>query len=245
YMIGAFALMAIPPFSGFFSKDEILWSLFSSKSYALFFLAFFTGLLTCFYMTRLTVLVFFGKAKIKAHREEAWLNLPLIGLAGMTLFSGVLGIPHFISELLPFHPPHILHELLKDFSPQTFEGSKFQEAFVMLLSTLAGLLVIGGASALFLTNKTLPLAFSLKRVLEEAFFVPKGILYIQALFKTVSLESFKQVEISFFNQTVAFLISQVLSLKKVFSNLQNGNIQSYALYFTIGLTVSLILIFLN
>ncbi|MCZ0931706.1 MAG: NADH-quinone oxidoreductase subunit L [Oligoflexia bacterium] len=245
YMIGALALMAVPPFSGFFSKDEILWSLFSSKNYALFFIAFFTGLLTCFYMTRLTALVFFGKQKTKPHREESGLNFPLIALAVLTALSGVLGIPHLISDFLPFQPPHILHELLKDFSPQAFKGSKGQEALVMLLSTATGLVVIGGAFFLFLTNKKIPIPSSLKIALESAFFVPKGVLYIQTLFKRISLEAFQRIEINFFNQSLAFLISQILSLKTVFSKLQNGNIQSYALYFTIGLTVSMILIFLT
>ena len=243
YMIGALALMAVPPFSGFFSKDEILWSLFSSQNYPLFFIAFITGLLTCFYMSRLSALVFFGKQKSKAHREEPGLNIPLIVLAGLALFAGLLGIPHGISAFLPSHPPHILHELLKGFSSQTFEGSIAQEAFVMLSSSLAGLAVIGGTFFLFLKNKNPPLP--LKRLLEEAFFVPQALDRIQAFFNKICLETFRQIELNFFNRGIQLLISQVLSLKQLFSKLQNGNIQSYALYFTLGLTVSILFIFLS
>ena len=245
YMIGALALMAVPPFSGFFSKDEILWSLFSSGNHLLFFMAFITGLLTCFYMSRLTALVFFGKEKIKAHKEEAGLNFSLIVLAVLALTAGFLGVPHAISEFLPSHPPHILHELLKDFSPQKFKGSILQELLIMFLSTLAALTVISFSFYVFLKNKAFALPSQLKLLLEEAFFVPKGIERIQSLFEKTSLESFKQIELSFFNSAVSFLISQILSLKSLFSKLQNGNIQSYALYFTIGLTVCLVLIFLN
>lgn len=245
YMIGAFALMAVPPLSGFFSKDAILWSLFASQNYLLFFIAFFTGLLTCFYMTRLTALVFFGKQKIKPHKEMAGLNFPLIVLALLAGLSGFLGIPHGISELLYFHPPHILHELLKDFSPQSFNGSIFQEFFVMILSAATGLSVIGLTFFFFLKNKAFPFPSGLNQLLEQAFFVPKAVFHIQALFKKISLEAFKQIELGFFNTGINFLVLQVLSLKKLFSKLQNGNIQSYALYFTIGLTVSLVLIFLS
>ena len=245
YMVGALALMAVPPFSGFFSKDEILWALFSSQNYLLFFIAFITGLITCFYMTRLTFLVFFGEPKTKAHKEDPWLNFPLIVLAVFALLSGFLGIPHLISEWLPFHPPHILHELLSSFSPKSFKGSLAEEAFVMLGSTGAGLITIGGTFFCFLTNKKVPVANFIKNTLESAFFVPKALLYIQSFFKTVCLESFEQLESGFFNQITPFLTSQILNLKKVFSKLQNGNIQSYALYFTMGLTVSMILIFLN
>ena len=245
YMVGALALMAIPPFSGFFSKDEILWSLFSSENYLLFFIAFITGLITCFYMTRLTFLVFFGEQKTKAHKEDSWLNFPLIVLSVLTLLSGLLGIPHLISDILPFHPPHILHELLSSFSPESFKGSKTAEAFVMLSSTSAGLTVIGLVFFFFLTNKKAPLTGFIKRALESAFFVPQATLYIQNLFKKACLEIFEQLESGFFNKSTSFLTSQILNLKKVFSKLQNGNIHSYAIYFTIGLTVSMILIFLN
>ena len=245
YMIGAFALMAIPPLSGFFSKDEILWSLFSSKNYLLFFMAFGTGLLTCFYMTRLTALVFFGEQKTKAHKETPGLNAPLIVLTVLTVLSGALGIPHLISDFLFFHPPHILHELLKGFSPHSFEGSQAQEALLMLVSTVTGLAVIGGTFKIFLTNKSFPFPSFLSRTMEEAFFVPRGILQAQSFFKKTCLELFRQVELHFFNQIIAFLISQVLNLKKVFSKLQNGSVSSYAFYFTIGLTLSMILIFIN
>ena len=245
YMIGAFALMAVPPFSGFFSKDEILWSLFSSGNHSLFFIAFITGLLTCFYVTRLTALVFFGKEKIKPHKEEMGLNLPLIVLAVLAGLAGVLGIPHAISALLPFHPPHILHELLKDFSPQKFEGPIVQELLIMLLSTLAGLSIIVSAFYIFLKQKALFFPSRLKLILDEAFFVPRAVLHIQTLFEKSSLEAFKQIELNFFKPAIHFLLLQILNLKKEFSKLQNGSIQSYALYFTIGLTVSLILIFLD
>ncbi|MCY4320900.1 MAG: NADH-quinone oxidoreductase subunit L [Bdellovibrionaceae bacterium] len=245
YMIGAFALMAIPPFSGFFSKDEILWSLYSSKNYLLFCGAFFTGLITCFYMTRLTAFVFFGKEKTPAHKEERGLNIPLIILAFFAFFSGVLGIPHALSEFLAFKPPHILQELLKDFSPSKFKGSFAQEISLMLSSTLMSLAVIGGSFFIFLKKKFIPFPSKLKQVLEEAFFVPHLISRIQVFFKKICLESFKQVELSFFNQAIHFLISQVLTLKTIFSKLQNGSIQSYLFYFTIGLTIAMVLIFLN
>ena len=63
FMAGFLALMGIPPLAGFFSKDEILWSVFASGHGGLWAVAFCTAGLTAFYMTRLCVLVFYGKAE--------------------------------------------------------------------------------------------------------------------------------------------------------------------------------------
>jgi NADH-quinone oxidoreductase subunit L len=62
FLIGWLAISGIPPFSGFFSKDEILWSAFSSEhgSVALWGLGLLTAVMTAFYMTRLFSLTFLG-----------------------------------------------------------------------------------------------------------------------------------------------------------------------------------------
>ena len=63
FLIGALSLMALPPFSGFFSKDDILWSLFSNGSYGLWGLAFLTGSLHSFLCDSADCLSVFWKRK--------------------------------------------------------------------------------------------------------------------------------------------------------------------------------------
>lgn len=243
YMAGALALMALPPFSGFFSKDEILWSLFSSGNFFLFFLAFVTGLLTCFYMTRLTFYVFFGQLKKQPHREKTALNIPLIVLAFLSLFAGILGIPHLISELLPFHPPHFLQGVLKELSPVSFKGALWKEALIMFLTITANLCVIA-CSFYFLKNKKVNVPNFL--VLEKLFFVLENVQqYAWKSFSWLCSQSQKRVEDRFFNSIAPFLSFQLISLKKLFSKIQNGVLQSYAFYFTIGLSFVILLLFLN
>ena len=247
FMAGALALMAIPPFSGFFSKDEILWALFSSGNYGLFFVAFLTGLCTVFYITRLLVFVFFGPPRFKAKAHEgSWLmTFPLITLAFLSLSAGTLGIPHLFSEWLPGHPPHFLHELLKDFSPLSFKGSKLMEALLMLLSTGLGLLVIVLTSKHYLKSQKTSSPFW-KKLLEEAFFVQKGIdLYIQPLFQTLARQIFIRIEQGFFHQGIIKMTNQIFKLRGLASFLQNGQLQSYALFFVMGLSVLMFLIFLK
>ena len=249
YLTGALALMAMPPFSGFFSKDEILWSLFSSGNYALYFMAFVTGLCTVFYMTRLTSFVFFGnnRSSVPPHESGGLMTFPLVLLALLAVFGGALGIPHIFSELLASHPPHFLHELLKNISPVAFKGSKLAEASLMILSTGAGIAVIGLTGFYYLKKKKGEESRPFwKKLLEEAFFVPEGIAkYIQPFFKQSSGQIFKQIEQGFFNRSFIFLVDQILKLRVPFSALQNGNLQSYALYFVIGLSILMVLVFLK
>lgn len=67
FACGWLAICGIPPFSGFFSKDEILWQAFSSShgSILLWAMATVTALLTAFYMSRLFVLTFLGTPRFK------------------------------------------------------------------------------------------------------------------------------------------------------------------------------------
>ena len=251
YLAGTFALMALPPFSGFFSKDEILWSLFASSHYALFSFAFVIGFFTCFYMTRLSFYVFFGEQKTKpSSKEQKGFYVPLMILALLSVFSGVMGVPHLFSEILPFHPPHLLHEILKSFSPHTFKGALWQEALLMLLSTGGAVLVITLTFYYYRTQHALSSkkTFLNKggKLLENAFYVPYLIEnVIQASFVKGTQLISKRGEEQVFSQMVPALNSQLLSLRKVFSLLQNSNLQSYALYFTIGLTVLILLLFFN
>ena len=65
-MIGTLAIAGIPPFAGFFSKDEILFRAFLSNKF-IWVLAMATALMTAFYMWRLMAMTFFG-----AYRGPAW-----------------------------------------------------------------------------------------------------------------------------------------------------------------------------
>jgi NADH-quinone oxidoreductase subunit L len=91
FLVGTFALIGLPPFSGFFSKDAIL-ALAYEKDRAIFWLALFTAFLTAFYMLRLVVVVFFGKPRsdrARTGQEAPWVMIgPLILLAIPAFASG-------------------------------------------------------------------------------------------------------------------------------------------------------------
>jgi NADH-quinone oxidoreductase subunit L len=105
FIVGWLAIAGVPPFAGFWSKDEILHAAWD-KSPALWIVGLVTALLTAYYMTRQVIMVFFGEARWHdAHEEHGahgdhtphespWLMvLPLGVLAVLSLLGGGLNLP--------------------------------------------------------------------------------------------------------------------------------------------------------
>ncbi|MEW5759621.1 MAG: NADH-quinone oxidoreductase subunit L, partial [Candidatus Thermoplasmatota archaeon] len=87
-LIGAISISGIIPFSGFWSKEEVLVSVFSAGNIPLFVLALITAFLTAFYMFRMWFLTFCGEEK-KANESPKVMTLPLIILSFFAIFSGL------------------------------------------------------------------------------------------------------------------------------------------------------------
>jgi len=126
-LIGTLAIMGLPPFSGFFSKDEILYLAFL-KSPVLWVIGVVGACCTAFYMWRLMALTFWGEPrdphKFEHAHESPWqMTLPLALLAVGSATAGFLGVPEafgghfaigkFLEPALSFgqaHPAHGHHE---------------------------------------------------------------------------------------------------------------------------------------
>jgi NADH-quinone oxidoreductase subunit L len=105
FIIGWLAIAGVPPFAGFWSKDEIL--LFAlAENPALYVVGLVTALLTAYYMTRQVAMVFFGDARWETHAEEHGAHgefkphesppimlVPLVVLAALSVVGGVLQLP--------------------------------------------------------------------------------------------------------------------------------------------------------
>jgi NADH-quinone oxidoreductase subunit L len=98
FVMGWAAILGLPPFSGFFSKDEIIIQSLHSPhgNQILFIMALASALLTAFYMTRLLVLVFFSPSRMDqeteshVHESPITMTLPLIVLAILSLVGGFM-----------------------------------------------------------------------------------------------------------------------------------------------------------
>ncbi len=110
FLVGVLALSGVPPLSGFFSRDEVLLGAYTSQglpgAMALFWIGVLTTALTAFYMLRLHLRVFAGESRAPprvraAVREpESWLLSPLVVLAGLAFFGGVVGFPDAYGDAL-------------------------------------------------------------------------------------------------------------------------------------------------
>jgi NADH-quinone oxidoreductase subunit L len=100
FMLGTIAIAGIPPFAGFFSKDEILASLYHHDP-LMWGLAILGSALTSFYMFRVFILIFYGefrgteKQAHHLHESPISMTLPLIILAVFSVGGGLINLPHF------------------------------------------------------------------------------------------------------------------------------------------------------
>ena len=102
FLIGCLAIAGIIPFSGFFSKDEILSSCLGNSTIAYIWMSFVAGL-TAFYMFRLYYLIFWWKehkvhAGHHAPHDQPWtMTLPLIILAAISCVAGFIPFGNLVS----------------------------------------------------------------------------------------------------------------------------------------------------
>ena len=105
FLIACLAIAGIPPFSGFFSKDEILVAVSESNNF-LFIVMMIISCLTAFYMFRLYFVVFWNNDNNysdKPHESPAVMLLPLIILAVASVFTGFIPFSQFVtSDEIPF-----------------------------------------------------------------------------------------------------------------------------------------------
>jgi NADH-quinone oxidoreductase subunit L len=105
FLIAALAISGIPPFSGFFSKDEILVAAMA-KNPIYFWIEWAIAGLTAFYMFRLYFVVFWGEKREYAHtphESPPSMTIPLLLLGLASTFSGLIAFSHYVtSDHIPF-----------------------------------------------------------------------------------------------------------------------------------------------
>jgi len=117
FIIGWLAIAGVPPFAGFWSKDEILLYAFANNR-ALYVVGVITALLTAYYMTRQVIMVFYGEARwndhsddhgahgdFKPHESPKIMLFPLVVLAVLSAVGGAMQLPfskstHFLEHWL-------------------------------------------------------------------------------------------------------------------------------------------------
>jgi NADH-quinone oxidoreductase subunit L len=157
FIIGWLAIAGVPPFSGFWSKDEILLATWHENKVA-WALLLAAAVMTAFYMTRLVIMTFFGEARWDAEidgekphheihpHESPWtMWLPLVALAGLAAVAGILNLPftkdlHFLEKWLE---PSLLG------NEGHFTASGTTKWILAIIAIVGGLVGITAAVAVF------------------------------------------------------------------------------------------------
>lgn len=252
FLVGTIAISGIPPFSGFFSKDEILAHVFEHNK-LMWVLALLGSFMTAFYMFRLFFVTFKGNFRGTKHQEHhlhespSSMTLPLIVLAVLSIVGGAIGFPEI------FHFPHRLNEFL---SP-IYEGSKSvnpafgvihldhsTEWILMGVSVLVAIVAIVFAYTVYGNGKNVPVSdesmSGIKKVVYDKYYIDE--LYNKAFVNSISsLSKFFGNVID--NKLIDGIVNGVGNTVNLASaqikRIQVGGTSSYLLFMTIGIILML------
>jgi len=255
FLLAALAIAGIPGFSGFFSKDEILWNAFSSpKGHILLWLiGLITAGMTAFYMFRLCFMAFFGRFRgdhevfHHAHESPPIMTIPMIVLAVLSVIGGYVGIPHVLGGHNYFHdflsPLFKVHENLPH-----GEGSEKLELLLMAVSVVVALFGISLAFNLYLRNPELPKKLSEKwtkayKVLWNKYYVDEiyGFIFVEGSkgFGRILWHNFDEAVI---DRTVNWIGSLMKVMGAGLRLFQTGFVRDYIVGILVGALILMLLI---
>ncbi len=236
FLIACLAIAGIPPFAGFFSKEEILLAAYQHNS-VIYYIALITSGITAFYMFRLYFSIFWSKTQSaerlrhNAHGEGSFaMKLPLIILAVGAAAAGLIPFGHFVS------------------SDGTRLESKFHLSFSIAPVALA---LIGIFTAMWLykkqNDKPHKIAASLSGLYKAAYHK----FYIDEIYLFIT----KKIIFNLIGRPAAWIDKNIVDglmngiaagtgkISSAIKGIQSGRVQNYAIYFFGGI-VTLLVVFL-
>ncbi|MGI8984667.1 MAG: NADH-quinone oxidoreductase subunit L [Acidimicrobiales bacterium] len=250
FIVGWLAIAGVPPFSGFWSKDDILLAAWE-KNRALWFVGLVTALMTAYYMSRQVFLVFYGDERwkkadaasdgeakaapepepaaahgahgdFKPHESPSTMTFPLIVLAGLAAVAGILKTPleHWLETVLAH--------------PHRFASSGSTKLGLIVVTTAAALGGVALAYFIWLRHRVKESSVE-PRVLQKAWFVDE--LYqkvVEAPGRALANFSAFVVDAKVIDGTVNGVGALIRAGGSRLRSIQSGFVRSYALAITVG-----------
>ena len=241
FIIGWLAIAGVPPFAGFWSKDEILLYAFANNR-LLYVVGVVTALLTAYYMTRQVIMVFFGKARWHDHAEEngahgdhtphesPWtMLLPLVVLAGLSVVGGAIQLPfskstHFLEHWLA----PVVHHAEADIKGTWAYDNKWLLLGVAVVIATVGIIA---SVAVYAKGKFAPV---------EPQLLADGWRYDAAVSSIVGgpgrhvFDGIASFDARIVDGAVVGVAQEVRTASSLLSRVQNGLVRSYAAIIGIG-----------
>jgi len=235
FLIACLAIAGIPPFAGFFSKEEILLAAWHANK-VIYGIGLFTSGLTAFYMFRLYYSVFWRRPGLAGHghREEApfVMKLPLILLAIGAVFAG--WVP--FSRLVTY-----------DGTPQEGRGISGFAVFPVALA------LIGIAIAAYLykresdrPGRVAAAVKGLYRIASHKFYIDEVYLFItkKVIFNLIGRPA-AWIDRNVVDGLMNLLAAATAAVSTAIKRFQSGRVQDYAMYFFAGIAgLAIIFIYL-
>ena len=253
FLVATLAISGLPPFAGFFSKDEILAQAFEHNK-ALWIVASLASILTAFYMFRLLFLVFYtshrgtDKQWEHAHESPYTITIPLLVLGFFSFIIGFIGLPHFIGS------SHWLQTFLEPvFIDKIKTASHLEISTEWLLVSLAILgAALGIYSAYFMYVKQNQLPKSTEKelhLIEKLVYHKYFVDEIYKLFVVDIIRLFSWIFNRLTEKIIDFFIVFIglftSFIGKIFNRFQTGNIGHYVFFMVAGLCVLLYFLILS
>lgn len=251
FMIGTLAISGIPPLSGFFSKDEILYTNFIFEGFPPYLLSLITAGMTAYYMFRLVALTFYGKPRydsshVHPHESPATMTVPLIILAILTALGGLLGLPHFTgfhNIMKDWHEPVFAKamEVINSYRPEHVHALSV-ELVLILVSIAVALTGIIIAFKRFADIKRIPAPTAVSTLLENKLYVDE--MYDKVIVNPIEKSSegflWKIFDVKIIDGAVNGIARYISNIGFDWRRLQTGIIQDYTTVSVAGVIIILL-----
>ncbi len=242
FIIGWLAIAGVPPFAGFWSKDEILLAAWEQKNIGplLWVVGLVTALLTAYYMSRQVILVFFGDQRwdddVHPHESSWTMTTPLCVLAVAAAAGGAINLPlvkdwlvleHFLEPI--FHHPH------------HFSSGTATKIALAVISVAAGLIGISIA-VLSWMKRRIPTDRLEPEFLENAMYVDSSYARVVGGPGTTSFQKTADFDRRIVDGGVNGLARAVMKLGQLIQPTQSGYMRNYAVGVALGALAILVVL---
>lgn len=260
FLIGTLAISGIPFFSGFFSKDEILWNMYSNGNLLYWLFLLLASLTTALYMFRMLYLVFFGKekfdkAEVHPHESPRLMTVPLSILAILSAIGGFIGIPYSLGFWFNKNPnlfDGALFNIFRDARAVLKLGSHHSiEPIEYVLMTITFILII--ASILIARKYYFKREYTLSSKLQNSVIYRLSLnkFYLDNIYHTIIINPIlwisdkvlkNIIDITMIDGFIHTISQKTIDLGMTIRKLQTGKIQDYLYSLTFGVIVILVIV---
>ena len=263
FLVATLAISGIPLFSGFFSKDEILWEAYSLPGGSTWYwlLGLTAAILTAFYMFRLLYMTFHGQSRVKPdvakhlHESPKVMLIPLYLLALLAFIGGYFGLPkvmlggawfqNFLKPVIAVAGGHG-HEMAAAVEHHASVGTEW---LFILISIVAAVLGLSVAYLWYIKNPQKPgqLAEKYKtayRLLLNKYYIDEiyDYLIIKPLY-VLSLIFWKIFDVRIVDGLVNGVAGMFGGISERVRIVHTGYVRNYALVFLLGVAAMLVYIY--